>query len=186
MKILHTSDLHFDKKMYEKIAKIQKNYDLIVISGDLIDATKDNIKNQINWLIDWSNSIKIPILISSGNHDFDYKEAKWMQKLNAICDSKIEIDNLKIIALPYIGGDFSECFNADILVYHIPPLNTLTSTTKDYKDFGDIEIKEYLKFNSPKYLLCGHIHNPLKREDRLNKTTIINSALTFKTIDFRN
>jgi Icc-related predicted phosphoesterase len=182
MKILHTSDLHFDKKKYEKITKIQKNYDLIIISGDLIDATKDNIKKQINWLIEWSNSIKIPLLISSGNHDFDYDEAKWMKKLNAVCDTKIEINNLKITALPYIGGDFSECFNADILVYHIPPSNTLTSITKNYKDFGDIEIRKYLKFNSPKYLLSGHIHNPLKRKDILNKTKIINSAKIFNEI----
>ena len=182
MKILHTSDLHFNQKMYEKIQKIQKDYDLIVISGDLIESSRDDIEDQINWLIDWSNSISTPLFISSGNHDFDYNEAKWMQKLNAVCDGIIEIKNTKIVALPYIGGDFSNLWGVDILVYHIPPANTLTSITKNYKDFGDREILEYLKFNTPKYLLCGHIHNPLKREDVVNKTKIINSAMRFKSI----
>ncbi len=182
MKILHTSDLHFDKKMYEKIYKTQKNYDLIVISGDLIESSRDDIEKQVNWLIDWSNSISTPLFISSGNHDFDYEEAKWMQKLNAICDSELKIGNLKITALPYIGGDFSDLWGVDILVYHIPPANTLTSTTKNYKDFGDREILEYLKYNSVKYLLCGHIHNPLQREDIVNQTKIINSAMVFREI----
>ena len=81
MKILHTSDLHFNKKMYEKIYKTQKNYDLIIISGDLIESSRDDIEKQVEWLIDWSNSIFTPLLISSGNHDFDYQEANWMQKL---------------------------------------------------------------------------------------------------------
>ena len=182
MKILHTSDLHFNKKMYEKIYNIQKDYDLIVISGDLIESSRDDIKKQLKWLIDWSNAISTPLLISSGNHDFDYEEANWMQKLNAICDKELEIENFKIVSLPYIGGNFSNVWGADILVYHIPPFNTLTSTTKDYKDFGDREILEYLKHNTPKYLLCGHIHNPLKREDIVNKTKIVNSAMKFKDI----
>jgi len=182
MKILHTSDLHFNQRMYEKISKIQKDYDLIVISGDLIESSREDIENQINWLIDWSNTISTPLLISSGNHDFDYNEAKWMQKLNAICDRKIEINNLKIIALPYIGADFSNLWGADVLIYHIPPANTLTSTTREYRDFGDKEISDYLKLNPVKYLLCGHIHNPLKRKDKINKTEIINSAMVFQDI----
>ena len=181
MKILHTSDLHFDKKMYEKIYKTQQDYDLIVISGDLIESSRDK-ENQVNWLIDWSNSISTPLFISSGNHDFDHEEAKWMQKLNAICDSELKIGNLKITALPYIGGDFSDLWGVDILVYHIPPANTLASTTKNYKDFGDREILEYLKYNSVKYLLCGHIHNPLQREDIVNQTKIINSGMVFREI----
>ena len=133
MKILHTSDLHFHQKTYEKILKIEKDYDLIIISGDLIESNKNNIKKQIDWLIDWSHSISTPLLISSGNHDFDYNEAQWMQKLNGICDREMEIENLKILALPYIGGDFSNLWGIDILVYHIPPANTLTSTTIDGK-----------------------------------------------------
>ena len=182
MKILHTSDLHFDREMYENIYKTQKDYDLIIISGDLIDSNQENVKKQVEWLIDWSNVISTPLFISSGNHDFDYEEAKWMQKLNGICDSELKIDNLKIMALPYIGGDFSSLYGIDILVYHIPPANTFTSITKNYKDFGDKEILEYLKYNTPKYLLCGHLHNPLKRKDFINKTTIINSAKVFKTL----
>ena len=182
MKILHTSDLHFNKKMYEKIYKIQKDYDLIIINGDLIELRRNDIEKQINWLIDWSNAISTPLLISSGNHDFDYQEANWMQQLSAICDGELEIENFKISALPYIGGDFSNLWGIDILVYHIPPANTLTSMTKDYKDFGDREILDYLKYNSSKYLLCGHIHNPIQREDIVNNTQIINSALVFKEL----
>ena len=182
MKILHTSDLHFDKEMYENIYKIQKDYDLIVISGDLIDSNKEDVKNQVEWLIDWSNAISTPLFISSGNHDFDYEEAKWMQKLNGICDSKLTIGNLKIASLPYIGGDFSDLWGIDILVYHIPPVNTFTGVTKDYKITGDKKLLDYIKHNDVSYLLCGHIHNPLKREDFINKTKIINSARVFNTI----
>ena len=61
-----------------------------------------------------------------------------MQKLNAICDTELKIEGFKIVALPYVGADFSNLWGIDILVYHIPSANTLTSMTKDYEGFGDI------------------------------------------------
>src|SRR6218665_2078067 len=74
MKILHVTDLHHNKKWFEWLYRNRFYYDMICISGDLVDVVhrdeKDRIKDQIKYIIDffmkWDGC---PIHICSGNHD---------------------------------------------------------------------------------------------------------------------
>ena len=41
MKILHTTDLHFNKKWFNWIEKQQNGYDILCITGDFLESSKD-------------------------------------------------------------------------------------------------------------------------------------------------
>lgn len=73
MKILVTSDLHAHMPWFEWLARIGKDFDLIVLGGDLLQQ-ETNILDQANDIFDWlklwpeSNGT---LAICSGNHDFN-------------------------------------------------------------------------------------------------------------------
>lgn len=51
MKILHTTDLHFNTHWFEWIANQQKSYDIFCITGDFLEDNKDEtLLEQIEWI----------------------------------------------------------------------------------------------------------------------------------------
>ena len=69
MKILHASDLHFDKAKFDQILNLE--FDVCCISGDLIDASQKDIAGQKAWVRQWLEDFKGQIFVCSGNHDVD-------------------------------------------------------------------------------------------------------------------
>ena len=67
MKILHASDLHFDKAKFDQIFSLE--FDICCISGDLIDTNQKDIVGQKAWVKQWLENFKKPIFVCSGNHD---------------------------------------------------------------------------------------------------------------------
>lgn len=185
MKILHTTDLHFNKKWFEWIETQQDNFDLFCISGDFLESSKDEtLIEQIEWVTNWIKKFNKPLFTCSGNHDIEELDnVDWLCKIdtsNYYCDNAIKsIDSIKFGCYPYIGGDgyyeFDEC---DVLITHIPPANTNTSTNENNDDWGDRELYQAIKNNiiSPKIILCGHMHKPIKTIDKLHGTTIYNTG----------
>ena len=54
MKILHTTDLHFNKDWFLWIANQQDNYDVFCITGDFLEDSKDEtLLEQIDWITQW-------------------------------------------------------------------------------------------------------------------------------------
>ena len=94
------------------------------------------------------------------------------------------IKNIKFACFPYIGADgyfeFDEC---DVLVTHMPPSNTKTSTDKNGNDWGDMDLYHAIKNKiiKPKIILCGHMHHPTKTLDKLNAVTIYNTGVDTKS-----
>ncbi|MEA2016822.1 MAG: metallophosphoesterase family protein [Campylobacterota bacterium] len=183
MKILHTTDLHFNKKWFEWIVNEQNNYDAICITGDFLDVDNDEpIQKQASWVKSWLKEFKKPILTCTGNHDsVDFDNGDWLVSSEyAYSDgSKPTINGVKFGCISYGTPDFFEYDECDVLLYHLPPSSTKTAITKDSnKDFGDQELSRLLKNGmlDAKYLLCGHIHNAKSTEDKINHTIILNPA----------
>jgi len=186
MKILHTTDLHFNKEWFAWIEAQQKDYDIFCISGDFLESSKEEtLLEQIEWISSWIRNFKKPLFVCSGNHDIEELDNEdW---LNKICTSdyyadgmKKRIGNVKFGCYPYIGAEgyyeFDEC---NILITHIPPSNTKTSTNRKGNDWGDSELSSALKNKTiqPQIILCGHMHRPIKTIDTINKTTIYNPGV---------
>ena len=186
MKILHTSDLHFNQKWFEWIATQQDNFDIFCISGDFLESSKDEtLLEQIMWVTTWIKEFNKPLFVCSGNHDIEELDnEEWLNNIdtsNYYADNTIKtIGNLKFGCYPYIGADgyfeFDEC---DVLITHVPPAKTKTSNNQDNDDWGDKELYNAIKNKiiSPKILLCGHMHRPIKTINKLNGTTIYNPGV---------
>ncbi|QCT95030.1 metallophosphoesterase [Caminibacter mediatlanticus TB-2] len=179
MELVHLTDLHFNIKWFEWLKKNEKNYDIFCITGDFLDETKDNIKYQKDYIRKFIKDFSSLLFVCSGNHDDDI-EWLYFEKDNYYFDNcKKEINGIKIGSFPYLGGNIYDFYDCDILLTHIPPKNTKTSIDKNtLKDYGDFEIYYAIKNGfSPKFILSGHIHNPLKTKDKLNSTIIYNPGL---------
>ena len=98
MRFLSVADFHYTLKQWDWVASVAKNYDLLVIPGDLLDiVTPVDLDVQILVVKKYLRRIAqdTPILVSSGNHDgnqrSEYGEsvAEWLQE---ITDDNIFVD----------------------------------------------------------------------------------------------
>ena len=72
MKILHTTDLHFNKRWCEWINDQQPGYDAICITGDFLDSSKpEPLDTQMEWMSGWLRDFYKPVFVCSGNHDLE-------------------------------------------------------------------------------------------------------------------
>ena len=187
MKILHTTDLHYNKHWFDWIATQQENFDVFCLSGDFLEpASAIPLSSQIEWVSKWMKNFEKPLFVCSGNHDIEEEEdEEWLNKIpNIYSDNSIKtLNGIKFGCVPYIGEDFLEFCDCDILLYHIPPAKTDTSTDKKEEDWGDRELLRLLRNRllAPKYLLCGHMHNPKKVMATLHNTTISNPGIDPKS-----
>jgi len=182
MKLLHTTDLHFHTTWYKWIASQEIFYDVICLSGDLLDTSNGiSIELQKEWVLSCILKIKKPLFVCSGNHDIeDDIDLKWLKTLSKhdfYFDNSIKsIENIKIGCVSYmnIDGyyDFNEC---DILLNHEPPANLDVAIEKN-KDLGNKELYRVLKNKiiQPRLILSGHIHNPKKTTSKINSTIVYN------------
>lgn len=184
MKILHTTDLHFNKNWFTWIASQQKNYDVFCITGDFLESSKDEtLLEQIEWISSWMKSFKKPLFVCSGNHDIEELENEdWLNQIpNVYSDNSIKtINGIKFGCIPYIAPDFFEFDECDILLYHLPPAQSKTAIHKTTNvDWGDKEVARLLqkKILRPKVLLCGHMHYPTDTIDTVSKSMIYNPGV---------
>lgn len=181
MKILHTTDLHFNKKWFDWIEQQQPNFDVCCITGDFLESSKEEtLQEQITWITNWMKRFKKPLFVCSGNHDIEELENEdWLCKIpNIYSDNSIKtIDGVKFACVPYIAPEFLEFDECDVILYHLPPANTKTAIHKTTNtDWGDKEITRLLKKKilQPKILLCGHMHHPVQTQDTIHNTITYN------------
>ena len=183
--ILHTSDIHFNKKHFQWIASQQNNYDVFCITGDFLDELQEDELSQIKWVTSWIKSFKKPLFVCSGNHDISVLEHEnWLNEINTsnyYCDGQTKlIDGVRFFCAPYENYDGFE--NCDILLNHLPPSKTKVALTKNGEDWGDKQLYRAITQNliSPKVVLSGHIHKPQSTKDELNKVKLYNPSLQTK------
>ena len=181
IKLLHVTDLHFNKKWFEWLYEQQNSYDILCISGDFLEPKKmEPLEVQIKWITNKLLEFKKPLFACSGNHDVELPHRqRWLEEIESVyADGRIvQTGGVKIGCIPYIAPDFMEFGECDVVLYHLPPSKTKTAVNrKDGNDWGDKELYRVLKNGLffPKTLLCGHNHHPLFTTDTIGETTISN------------
>ena len=70
MRLLLTSDLHFVRPWFDWVAEQAPLYDLVCVSGDLLDAfLPGGLIKQEMVVHRWAGGFRSPLALSSGNHD---------------------------------------------------------------------------------------------------------------------
>ena len=181
MKLLHTTDLHFNKKWFKWLYEQQDSYDLLCITGDFLEPRKmEPLGVQIEWISDKLRKFEKPLFVCSGNHDIELPEREnWLGEIGNVCadGSIVQIGGSKIGCIPYIAPDFTAFGECDVVLYHLPPAKSKTAVNiKDGNDWGDKALYRLLHnaLFTPQLILCGHNHHPLATTDMIGETTIYN------------
>ena len=164
MKILITADLHGKWSWYEWLS--QRQVDLIVIAGDLIDLLACD-DHEIECATAFLAGFHSPIAVASGNHDNPFS---WFPRLNSIdilTDGQSRFyGDLLVTSLPFDETDPGDndviLHDAQkrvgqhpwLVIHHDPPYGSpvggKAASTKILR-----QIRQY----RPDYLASGHWHN---------------------------
>jgi len=92
-----------------------------------------------------------------------------------------EIDGIIFGCMPYLAENFRRYRDCDVLLRHVPPSKTKVSVGDD-GDYGCEVFAAEIKYGQlrPKYVLCGHIHQPTSQVDELCGVKLLNPGFGFK------
>lgn len=171
--------------------------DVLIHAGDISQRGEENeIIDFLNWFSNCDFKYKIFI---AGNHDFFFEETleKDIQKIipeNIIylCDSGVEVENIKIWGSPITPWFFDWAFNrhrgnqieyhwqlipsdTDILITHGPVFGKLDKTSRG-ENVGCEDLLHIIESIKPKVHICGHIHEGYGQTTS-SKTKFINASV---------
>lgn len=206
MKMLLVSDLHYTLKQYDWVCQVADQFDLVVIAGDHLDiAAIAALEAQIVVISKYLERIrsKTRLLVSSGNHDLDRRNADgervaaWISAKRfpgIVVDGQyLDIDGTAITVCPWWDGPIGCAAVGDqlardsrqrrerwIWIYHAPPDRSPVSWSgKNY--LGDAELRAWIEAYQPDMVLSGHIHQSPFRSggswaDRIGRTWVFNAG----------
>jgi Icc-related predicted phosphoesterase len=187
MRFLLVSDLHYALQQYDWTAAVAADFDAVVIAGDQLDiASSVDGGVQIVVILKYLRRLmgSTRILVSSGNHDLDFREAsgektaRWMNRVRQLGiatdgDSVMLGDTLVTICPWWDGPNARQAVGEQlardavqratgtarswIWVYHAPPSGSPTSWDGK-KFYGDIELDAWIATYQPDMVFAGHIH----------------------------
>ena len=191
MHCLIVSDIHYSLAQYDWILRVAKNYQLVVLAGDLLDVSAiADIGAQIvviNKYIEKLTQIT-NVIVCSGNHDLDSFDSDgekipgWLidlKRFGAKCDGEAFIhENYYFSVCPWWDGpktkekflnwilDESKKVKAKkwIWVHHAPPKSSPVSWSGK-KCMGDSDLYDLIETYQPLAVISGHIHqSPFVKE----------------------
>lgn len=190
MKLLAITDLHGKNPQNIQNFLERKNYDLLLIVGDI---TQFGPVSKAEKILDDLKTINIPILALPGNCD-PRKIVNILEDREVSLHSKsFETDRYNFVGL---GGSNSTPFNTPfelsekeiekelkklipdnttdwILITHTPPHGTKCDLTSDGTHAGSKAIKKIIEEKTPLVNFCGHIHEA-RSIDEIGNTKIVN------------
>ncbi|GKX34627.1 MAG: phosphohydrolase [Rhizobiaceae bacterium MnEN-MB40S] len=206
MKCLIVSDLHYNLKKYDFVLSAAEHVDLVVLAGDFLEISLYiDRKAQAVVVQNYFRRIreKAPLLICSGNHDLDQRNAagemcsRWVDRMrlyNVHTDGdSIVIDDTLFSMCLWWDGDAGKKLIEEQLrkgqamrpdrwvwVHHAPPAGSLTSWNGK-RSYGDQELHDWIETWQPDLVFCGHVHQaPFVAKgswiDRIGKTIVFNGG----------
>lgn len=172
MRILHLTDLHFRQRWLDWAHVVAANYDLVCISGDLLDMFAPTpLREQIPIVSEWLQSLPAKAAVCSGNHCWweNYKgrdadaEAKWLRRLRS---RQLIVDGGSRMVDQHVrvsSAGWTDCYEPreaplEIVVTHCGPRHVEVAQT-DREDYGDELLLIRLRHRRA-VVLSGHVHQP--------------------------
>jgi|ERR1035437_1159060 predicted phosphodiesterase len=186
MRILHCSDLHASASAYQWVIKQSPNYDLVCLTGDLLNLNPYRLPaGQIERVIADLSQIKTPLAICSGNHDnfaaYDSRltDARWLQELRRagvwMDGDRFEIESHRFRIFPWMGIVPVIAASEEIWLMHAPPDLSPTSIVRGGVDFGDFSLGELCRSGGgPHLVLSGHVHDRVAWSAKIGRTWSLN------------
>ena len=206
MRLFFLADLHFSLKQYDWLLARAGEYDVVVIGGDLLDlASTLDLDTQIAVIEKYLGLLvkSSKLVVSSGNHDGDSRNAKdesvaqWLQDFRTegfyVDGDSFEVGDTRITVCPWWDGELSRSEIQNqleheaasvhgrwIWIHHAPPEGSSTCWN-GHKFIGDEFLRKWIERFQPDMVLSGHIHNaPFAKSgswiDRIGRTWVFNTG----------
>jgi Icc-related predicted phosphoesterase len=205
MRMLFVADLHYMLRQFDWLTANAGQYDLVIIGGDLLDLGSElDFDIQIVVVEKYLHRIrqKTRLLVSSGNHDGDSRNAanesfaEWLLLSRAdglfVDGDSAVLGDTRVTACPWWDGPVSRAELEHLLTreasqnagrwlwsHHAPPDRARVSWAGK-RFLGDPFLREWIGRFGPDLVLSGHIHNapfyPPEGSwiDRIGKTWVFN------------
>jgi Icc-related predicted phosphoesterase len=204
MRMVFVADLHYTLKQLDWLVANAGRYDLVIIGGDLLDlGSALDFDVQIVVVEKYLDRIRrrTPLLVSSGNHDGDSRNAanesfaEWLLLSRAeglfVDGESALLGDTRVTACPWWDGPVSRAELENLLAreattrasrwiwsHHEPPEGARVSWSGK-ELLGDPFLREWINRFEPDLVLSGHFHNaPFYPEgswiDRVGKTWVFN------------
>lgn len=206
MRLLFVADLHYGLKQFDWLIANASGFDAVLIGGDLLDLGSSlELDTQIVVVEKYLARIarQTRLLVSSGNHDGDARNAaqesicRWLLEAKAetlhVDGDSVEIGDTLVTICPWWDGEETRAEVERLLVrdstrvkqkwawiYHAPPDGSPVCWT-GRESAGDGFLTAWIARFTPDLVLSGHIHNsPFYADgawvDRLGKTWVFNAG----------
>lgn len=183
MTLLFVADLHYALKQFDWLAAHAGEVDALVIGGDLLDlAGPLDLDLQMVVVEKYLHRLSklTRVIVSSGNHDGDHRDAAGESRarwLGEIKDERLHVDGesldvagMRITICPWWDGPVTRgeverqliaavppAGTPWLWVYHAPPEGPLSWTGKEFA--GDTTLTAWIERFDPRIVMSGHIHN---------------------------
>lgn len=186
MKLLAVSDLHYSLRQFEWLVIRAREFDVVVIAGDLLDlGSSVDLDTQIIVISKYLDRIREEacLVVCSGNHDGDVPmgggdfAARWLLDLggkNLVVDAEtVWLGRDKVTVCPWWESEDSKAkmmaalredargrdqWRRWLWVHHAPPTGCGVSWTGK-EDAGDPVVRGLIEELEPDVVFSGHIHN---------------------------
>lgn len=186
MRILLSSDLHYQLRQYDWLLRVAEHFDVLVVAGDHLDVVSPvaaEVQAAALGATLAQLARRVPVLVCSGNHDLDARDAAgektahWLAALRApglaVDGDSVVLGDTLFTVCPWWDGPQAQAAVQQqleaaavrravegvrlwIWVYHAPPEGPLSWTGK--RHYGDPVLPALIARHGPTAVLCGHIH----------------------------
>jgi Icc-related predicted phosphoesterase len=190
--VLALTDIHFNLTNLRKILDAAKEFDLILVAGDITNFGRGQEAREVIKIL---SSKGKPFFFVPGNCDYAKEFPQDVNERN-IHAKYVIIDNIAILGLggstptpfntPFelseemidkilkeIYSSIKENFEKIILVSHVPPFNTLLDTTKTGTHVGSRSVRKFIEEHNIDLVISGHVHEA-RSIDKIGKTALVN------------
>jgi Icc-related predicted phosphoesterase len=206
MKCLLVADLHYDLRKFDWVLAVARHVDVVVLAGDHLDAGSTVPRPAQAVIVErYLRRIRerIPLIISSGNHDLDSRDAlgrmvtRWITRarrydvptdgdshligdtLFSICPWHDQPSASQAIAA-HLARDAARRPGRWVWVHHAPPEGSPVCFD-GRKAFGDAALRAWIDIYAPDIVLSGHVHQSPFRSggswaDRIGDTWVFNAG----------
>jgi len=192
MRVLAFSDLHGSIDMVLRILALERNFDLVILAGDITTGgTPSELEKAIRRIEDFRK----PVLAVAGNMDPLPLERK-LEQLGVSIDSRDvvigeagffgvsaapasplhtlnEISEREIMARAEAGWKGVAAARWKIFVPHASPKDTAIDLTHSGKHVGSSAVRDFIRLRKPDATICGHIHEA-RGIDRIDGLPVVN------------
>jgi Icc-related predicted phosphoesterase len=206
MRLLLVSDLHYSLPLFDWVVEVASDFDIVVMAGDHLDLAS-LVDGRAQAVVVKKYFVRIQaktrLLICSGNHDLDSKNAagekiaKWLlgsRNQGVLSDGEsLVVGDTLFTMCPWWDGPVSQAAIGEqfakaadkrqkrwIWIYHAPPANSQVAWAGQ-RYYGDDALKKWIETYQPDIVMSGHVHEaPYVAEgswvDRIGATWIFNTG----------